>query len=340
MSVKMIPELQCIHTFSVTSDPYGEFNAINSVAISPDKSKVVTVGDSISQGSQQARTWQFSIQDLSTGQLRNLAKEVKYATHNYHLNTAKFSADGKSIIVGSSDPFFNHFEKKRTCPSISFWKVDTLPVHTVQGKEQGWILSIANHPTERQFATITNSGVIRVWHDPSNTGSLEENHSWESLSDARYPRSPFAITYSSDGRWLGSGGDKSIYIWDALTGKQYQTFSQIEQGVQTIAFSPDGQYLVSGGDQRIKIWDIQTGELKQSFFAHPEWVRGLEITPDNRFLISAGGSKIKLWDLATGELLGILAKQPQSFRTIALSNDATLLVSGSQNGVVKVWQLV
>jgi WD40 repeat protein len=39
-------------------------------------------------------------------------------------------------------------------------------------------------------------------------------------------------------------------------------------------------------------------------------------------------------------LLGILAKQTQAFRAIALSNDATLLVSGSQDGVVKVWQFV
>jgi COMPASS component SWD3 len=340
MSVKTIPELECIHTFSVTSDPYGEFNAINAIAISPDKSKVVTVGDSISQGSQQARTWQFSMQDLATGQMRNLAKEVKYATHNYHLNSVKFSADGKSIIVGSSDPFFNHFEKKRTCPSISFWNVETLPAYTIQEPDRGWVLSIANHPTERQFATVNSVGVIRLWHDPSQTGSLEEVKSWESLADTRYPRPPFAINYSPDGRWLCSGGEKSIHIWDAMTGNQHQTFSQIEQGIQTIAFSPDGQYLVSGGDQRIKIWNIQTGKLKHSFFAHPEWVRGLEITPDSRFLISAGGSKIKLWDLETGELLGILAKQTQAFRAIALSNDATLLVSGSQDGVVKVWQFV
>jgi len=64
------------------------------------------------------------------------------------------------------------------------------------------------------------------------------------------------LSFSPDGQRIVSGGDKTVKIWDANTGKELQTFTGHTGVVQSVAFSPDGQRIVSGSaDKTVKIWD-------------------------------------------------------------------------------------
>jgi COMPASS component SWD3 len=328
MSVKTIPELQCIHTFSVQGPQDTYANAINAVAISPDNAKIVVAGD---QFRNNAHRWNFTYWDLTTDKICDLAQGVSYQTHQGKLSCLAFSTDGHFIALGSSDPTSQY----HGYPSLSFWSINTVPEHTTQDPENGAILAIASHPTELQFATVNQLGIIRLWHDYNQTSMLHEIKSWKG-----HAGSAFSIIFSPDGNLICSGGcDNYIKIWNAITGDLIREFPRQDQNLRSLALSSDNKILVSGSDQRIRIWDAETGELRRSLFGHPDWVRGLAITPDNNFLISTGDAKIKIWDLATGEKLRTIIGHSAAIRGMAQSQDGQILVTGSREGVVKVWNV-
>ena len=73
------------------------------------------------------------------------------------------------------------------------------------------------------------------------------------------------MAFAPGGRILASGSDdKRINLWDAVTGKLWQSLKGHDIAVFSVAFSPDGRLLGSGGGNNgLMFWDAQTGELKQ-----------------------------------------------------------------------------
>ncbi len=77
--------LTCLYTFSMEREPTEYKGAINAVSISPDKTKVVAVGDQLPLNDQWAYTFTFC--DLITGQQHDLAKSLSDQPHIGDLST-------------------------------------------------------------------------------------------------------------------------------------------------------------------------------------------------------------------------------------------------------------
>src|SRR5437868_5358157 len=72
--------------------------------------------------------------------------------------------------------------------------------------------------------------------------------------------SVLAVAFSPDGKVLAScSRDKTIKLWDPVTGDLKRTLSEHTADVYDVTFSPKGNLLASAGkDKTIKLWDAQT----------------------------------------------------------------------------------
>ena len=76
-----------------------------------------------------------------------------------------------------------------------------------------------------------------------------------------------AIALTPDGKNVISGSlDKTIKIWDLVTGQEKFTLEGHSDSVNAIAVTPDAKTLISrSGDNTIKIWDIATAKEIATF---------------------------------------------------------------------------
>ena len=72
-----------------------------------------------------------------------------------------------------------------------------------------------------------------------------------------------SVSFSSNGTQIVSGFEhKTIWVWDAASGRLILGPIECDCGVYSVRFSPDGSFIASGlGDGSIKIWDSRNGEL-------------------------------------------------------------------------------
>jgi WD40 repeat protein len=168
--------------------------------------------------------------------------------------------------------------------------------------------------------------------------------------------SVMAAAYSRDGTRILTGGlDRSVRVWDAVTGAFGGTLGEPGQEhadwVWCIAFSPDGRRVATGGkDGTVRIWPFPkpaTGPwpapmILRHFDAEntPVTVHGIAFDPAGaRLLACCHDGSAHIWDVASGGEIVRLTGHRGFVRGGAFSPTENLVVTAGQDNTARLWDL-
>lgn len=347
----------------------GHTGTINSLTFSPDGTIIVSASSD-----QTIRFWEAS-SGLEVGIITE---------HSGEVTSVEFSPDGTQLVSGSVDG------------TVRLWNAENrIEISRFTGHSQP-VLSVSFHSDGNRLASGAADQTIRIWN--ISTGEQEQiftGHTDAVTSVAFSPSSTFpilasgshdrtirlwdlntgsealeqpiplhegpvnALSFSSDGRWMGSVSENRILMvtdFGTLGRIQFTRLilSQNLHPFRSVNFSPDGDFLTFGSgiettDNRrfgmSFIGDfagfVQNRSISSEFYLAPTLLIYSVAFSSDGSLIASGS-----WDgtLRLTSLQGdVVERFPTgyltSIRSVAISPDGTHLVSSSSNdeNSLRIW---
>jgi WD40 repeat protein len=167
---------------------------------------------------------------------------------------------------------------------------------------------------------------------------------------------------SPDGKWLATGGGRSVRISDAATGKQAYLFplnTGTRSGAPTVlAFSADSAFLAALGTSAqgvVTVWDVKQGQQRYQFavpmrddnvgggvrFGQAEEAPLLTFASKNSGVLvrNPGDRVVRLFDLESSQEVRTFQDPGNQLSAVAASRDGTLLAGGSESKQVLLWEV-
>jgi WD40 repeat protein len=201
------------------STPLDHFGRLQSIALSPDGARLLTVDADHTA----------HVRELATG------KVLLALAHSDEVRWAEFSSDGANILTASGD-------------IVKRWNAATGALLEPVLRHPRRVLSLAWSPDGTRAATVSEDGAARIWDLASGR-----------IVDVLVPRhAPEQVRFSPEGGRVVVGLEHSVQMWDNATGKLLGEVELDEDDVlKTPEFSPDGsRVLVTSLSQITRVWDV------------------------------------------------------------------------------------
>lgn len=200
--------------------------------------------------------------------------------HDHTVSSVKFTPSGDHVVSASRDK------------TIRVWEVATgYCVKTFWGHSD-WVRSVVPSDDGRWLVTASSDQTARVWDATTGETKTDLRGHEHVVETAEFaPIVSYAAIRELTGLTVRAGDeraktpgcfvatgsrDKSIRLWDALTGVCLRTFNGHDNWIRALVFHPSGKYLLSASDDKtVRIWDLQTGRQLKVIEAHDHFVSSM-----------------------------------------------------------------
>lgn len=149
----------------------------------------------------------------------------------------------------------------------------------------------------------------------------------------------FAAQLSNDGKLIASGSaDKTIKIWDAITGEEKRTLHGHASYIRCVNFNKDNKQVVSGSGNSIKVWDVLTGQELRTLGGHTDNVSAVSFSNNGKQILSSSSDgTIRIWDAESGREIRTITGHKGAVTGSTFGMDDKRIVSVGQDGTIRVW---
>lgn len=234
--------------------------------------------------------------------------------------SVSFAPDGLTAASGSENA------------DILLWDVQTEDIVHTFTKDKTWVLAVGFHPERPIFASGDINGRVILW-DAESQVQLREI--------TTHSNQVGVVKFSQDGRYLLTGSQNEVYLWNTNTWVIEQSFKPITGFFVSAAISPDMQHIAIGNDDgTITIWNIQSGQPSTTLDGHVDAVWDVEFSPDGTQLLSGGADGVViLWDWQKGQIIRSISGYFGRVNSVAFSPDGTMAAFGSADHIATLWNL-
>lgn len=313
---------------------------VHALAFSPDSKELVSGGQS-----KVLTFWK-----VADGQAEAIRTSPP---HDGEISAVAYSPDGLRLVSGE------YVDLLRTTAKIRVWDAATANlVREIEAHRAG-ILTVAFAPDAKRIAS--GSSIPRPGRDAHGTLKLFDSTTGKELvSLTGHEGFVNHLAFSPDGTLLASAGsprvpafgmeaDRTLKIWDAVTGEELHTYSAHDGGGRAVAWSSDGRVVFSGGmDGHVKSWPARIPSAVRVLQGHAAAVLRVAFSPDGKRIASSSGqgesyqaegsrpdNSVRIWDLQSGSAV-VLDDHQNAVLALDWSRDGRFIASGGVDGTVRI----